>query len=89
MQKDMQKDMKVRHLGRETKTALEIAIVALAPTDLVEKLALMAGMLDALAELPSESAPAVALTPPTLERARRVLADWQKWEQGNLKKASA
>jgi hypothetical protein len=81
--------MDLRHLGREIKTALEIAIVTLAPTDLVESLALAAGLLDALGDLPDDAGPALALGPKATERSRRALADWHKWEQTNLKKASA
>lgn len=85
----MNVEMELRHLGREVKTALEMAIVALAPSDLVDRLALAAGLLDALGDLPGDAAPARALAPKTTERARRALVDWQKWEQHNLKKASA
>lgn len=85
----MNTDMKLRHLAREVKTALEVAIVALAPSELVERLALASGLLDALNELPVDSAPVVALTPKATERATNSLADWRKWEQNSLKKASA
>jgi len=69
----------IRHLRRETRTALELAIVALAPTALVDRLATAAGLLEALAQLP-KSAPAAALTPSAVERAHAALAAWQQWE---------
>ena len=67
------------HLRRETRTALELAIVELAPNDLIDRLALVAGLLESLAELPAESAPAIALGPPTADRARVVLKMWRDW----------
>ena len=56
---------------------------------MVERLALAAGLLEALGEIPSDSPPAVALVPKTLQRTQRVLAEWRKWEQANVKRVSA
>ncbi|MDX2094134.1 MAG: hypothetical protein SFX73_40260 [Kofleriaceae bacterium] len=67
------------HLRREARTALELAIVELAPNELIDKLALVTGLLEALAELPAQSDPAMALGPPTAERARAGLAAWREW----------
>jgi hypothetical protein len=67
------------HLRREARTAIELAIVELAPNDLIDRLALVTGLLEALAELPAESAPAIALGPPAAERARDALAQWRRW----------
>ena len=67
------------HLRRESRTALELAIVELAPTDMIERLALVTGLLEALAELPADSAPAIALGPSTSERARIALKLWRDW----------
>ena len=67
------------HLRREARTALELAIVELAPTHLIERLALATGLLEALAELPPDSDPALALGPPTVERTRIALAEWREW----------
>lgn len=67
------------HLRREARTALELAIVELAPNDLIDQLALATGLLEALAELPAESAQAIALGPPTADRARVALAIWRDW----------
>jgi hypothetical protein len=81
--------MEIRHLGREVKTALELAIAALAPSEIVDRLATAAGLLDALAEFPEDTAPALAFVPETVERARRSLAAWQIWQKKHLPKASA
>jgi hypothetical protein len=67
------------HLRREARTALELAIVHLAPNDLIESLALVTGMLEALTELPTDSPPTVALGPPTIERAHEALDRWREW----------
>lgn len=67
------------HLRREARTALELAIVDLGPTDLIERLALVTGLLEALTELPDDSAPAIALGPSTADRTRDALARWRAW----------
>jgi hypothetical protein len=67
------------HLRREARTALELAIVELAPDDMIDRLALVTGLLEALAELPADSAPAIALGPPTADRARVALDLWRDW----------
>ena len=67
------------HLRREARTALELAIVELAPNDLIDRLALVTGLLESLAELPADSAPAIALGPPTADRARVALKMWRDW----------
>jgi hypothetical protein len=74
------------HLRREARTALELAVVALAPSDLVERLAAIAGLLEALIELPANSPPALALVPGLVERARQALDDWQTWHREHLEK---
>ena len=77
--------MDLSHLRRETRTALELAIAALAPTDLIDRLAWAAGLLEALAELPSDSPPVVALMPKLTSRARSTLTRWQEWWQQKSK----
>ncbi|HKP55647.1 MAG TPA: hypothetical protein VJV78_02940 [Polyangiales bacterium] len=81
---DSQLDL--RHLRRESRTALELAVVALAPSDLVDRLAASAGLLEALVELPTDSAPVVAIVPRVATRARSALEDWQKWQHEHLEK---
>ena len=72
------------HLRRETRTALELAVVALAPSELVDRLATVAGLLEALVELPTNSAPVVALVPRVVTLANSALDDWNKWQQQHL-----
>ena len=79
--------MDLRHLRRESRTALELAIVELAPTDLIDRLAVVAGLLEALAELPADSAPSIALGPGTVDRARVALEAWHAWADRRQKLA--
>lgn len=72
------------HLRRDARTALELAVVALAPWELVQRLASAAGLLEALSELPTDSAPVVALVPKVLTRAEKALKDWQDWRTQHL-----
>ena len=65
------------HLRRDSRTALELAIIELAPSNLIDGLATVTGLLEALAELPPDSAPAMALGPATADRARVALKQWQ------------
>jgi len=69
------------HLRREVRTALELAIVALAPEDLVERLAAGAGLLETIAELPLDAAPISALAPRTIKRVREALDAWRRWQR--------
>ena len=74
------------HLRRESRTALELAVVALAPAELVDRLAISAGLLEALAELPTDSAPVMTLVPKLATRTRSALDEWQKWQREHLEK---
>ncbi|HEX9296597.1 MAG TPA: hypothetical protein VF881_12205 [Polyangiaceae bacterium] len=74
----------VSHLRREARTGLELAIVALAPWDLVERLAMAAGLLEAMGELPSDAPPVRTLVPKVLVRARGAIEEWQEWHRKNL-----
>jgi hypothetical protein len=76
----------LRHLRRDVRTALELAVVALAPGELVDRLAASAGLLEALVDLPTDSAPVIALVPKVVTRTRRALEDWQKWHDEHLEK---
>jgi hypothetical protein len=67
------------HLRRETRTALELAVVSLAPTSLIDQLASAAGLLEALVELPPDSAPVVALVPRVVKRSQAALEKWRRW----------
>jgi hypothetical protein len=76
--------MDLSHLRREARTALELAVVTLAPSALVDRLATAAGLLEALVELPVDSAPVVAIVPRVVTSARSALEDWQKWHDDHL-----
>lgn len=78
--------MDLSHLRRESRTALELAVVTMAPSDLVDRLAAAAGLLEALVELPTDSAPVVAIVPRVATRARSALDDWQRWHHEHLEK---
>src|SRR5207237_460020 len=51
--------MRLRHLARELSTALELALVRMAPNPLIEELASASGLVTALQELPLDSAPLI------------------------------
>jgi hypothetical protein len=72
-------DLDLSHLRRETRTALELAVVTLAPGALTDRLAAAAGLLEALVELPPDSPPVIALVPRVVKRSRAALEKWQKW----------
>ena len=78
--------MDLSHLRRESRTALELAVVAMAPSDLVNRLATSAGLLEALVELPTDCAPVITLVPSLVGRTRSALDDWQKWHHEYLEK---
>lgn len=78
--------MDLSHLRRESRTALELAVVAMAPSELVDRLAMSAGLLEALVELPRNSAPVIALVPKLVTRTRGALEDWQNWHHEHLEK---
>jgi hypothetical protein len=77
----MDSQLELSHVRREVKTALELAIVALAPPDLLDELGAIAGLLDAINELPLDSPPARTLLPKVFARAKTSLAQWQSWEK--------
>lgn len=72
------------HLRREARTALELAVVALAPSDLVDRLASVTGLLEAIAELPVDSPPVIALLPGLTKRAHSALEQWSVWQAQRL-----
>jgi hypothetical protein len=73
--------MDVRHVRREIRTALELALVSTAPSALIDRLAAVAGLLEVVAELPMDTARIAALVPELISRARSGLADWEGWRQ--------
>lgn len=68
-----------RHLRRQVRTAVELAVAALAPTTLVDQLAAVAGILEALEELPDDAAPVIAMKTSIVARAEAVLDAWAAW----------
>lgn len=77
------------HLRREVRTALELAVVALAPTELIDRLATAAGLLEALTELPTDGAPVAALVPRVFACASGGLDDWQTWRKEHYERRLA
>ena len=79
----------LNHLRRDARTAVELAIVALAPSDIVDGLAVAAGLLEAVAELPTDSPPVTVLVPKIIHRSRAALDSWSKWQGEHLQKLKA
>jgi hypothetical protein len=85
----METQLDLSHLRRETRTALELAVVALAPADLIDRLAAAAGLFESLAGLPADAPPVVALVPKLVKRSRAALDEWDRWQRENLHKGKA
>jgi hypothetical protein len=77
------------HLRRESRTALELAVVAMAPSEMTDRLAAVAGLLEAIVELPPNSPPVLAMVPQLVKRARAALDEWKRWQEVHLAKAKA
>lgn len=71
----------MRHLLRTVKTSLELAIMARAPGDLVNRLARISGLLDAVSELPTDEGPARDMTATLLVDALSAVELWRVWEK--------
>ena len=69
----------LRHLLRAVKTALELAIVARAPVELLDRLARPAGLLDALSQLPLDGPATSAMLPELLIETRSAVDRWEAW----------
>jgi hypothetical protein len=81
----MGKQMQLTHLQREVKTAVELALAQFAPSDLLDQLAVVAGLLDAFTSLDVDDVTAHPLLAPTTERAKVALAAWHRWEASRPK----
>lgn len=79
----------LNHLRRDARTAVELAIVALAPEDIVDGLAVIAGLLEAISELPAESPPVSILVPKLTDRAKTALARWNRWHSEHVAQIKA
>ena len=86
---DRDAQMELRHRGREVKTALELAIVAMCPQELVERLASTVGLLEAVAELPLDNPSVAAWASGLDQRANKALKAWSTWRAKHLAKISA
>jgi hypothetical protein len=75
------KQSELRHLLRNVKTSLELAIVARAPADLLNQLGRVAGLLDAVSQLPTDEGPAQALTAGLIRDGRAIVDTWEKWHR--------
>jgi hypothetical protein len=89
MTKKGETTLDLSHLRRETRTALELAVVAMVSEALLDRLAAAAGLLEALSELPLEGPPAVALVPQAAFRAKAALAEWAEWQRKHPTPAKA
>ncbi|CAN5800308.1 hypothetical protein BH11MYX2_BH11MYX2_21620 [soil metagenome] len=85
----MSKQMELRHLARELKTGLELALAAQAPSDLVDRLAIGAGLLDAITDMALDESTTMPLVARTVERAIAALAEWHRWRTDHPPKATA
>jgi hypothetical protein len=71
----------MRHLLRTVKTSLELAIMARAPSDLVNRLARASGLLDAVNQLPTDEGPAGEMIAAVLADALSAVELWRVWEK--------
>jgi hypothetical protein len=81
------KRTEVRHVLRRVKTALELAIVARAPTELLNRLGRVSGLLDAVTELPVAEGPAQAMTAGLIAEGVAAIAAWETWQEGRTPSA--
>jgi len=81
--------MQLVHLRREVKTALELAIVAPAPASLVDGLALAAGLLEAVSELPADAPSVGAIANGAAGRAKKAVDQWRRWYDEHGPKGAA
>ena len=72
------------HLRREVRTALELAIVALAPPAILEPLATAAGLLEAIEELAADTGPVAEFAESAEKRAMAALDRWSAWRPNRI-----
>lgn len=75
------KSTEIRHLLRTVNTALELAVVARAPRELLNRLARPAGLLQAVSQLPVDDPQTQALLPDLLTEARSAVDRWEAWQK--------
>jgi hypothetical protein len=76
------KQSEVRHLLRTVKTSLELAIVARAPTELLNRLGRVSGLLDAVSQLPIDEGPGQAMIAGLIADGLSAVGAWHKWQHG-------
>ena len=77
------KQTEIRHLLRTVKTSLELAIFARAPTDLLNRLGRVAGLLEAVSQLPVDEGQAQALTGGLIADGVAAVDAWNKWQRSH------
>jgi hypothetical protein len=76
------KQSEMRHLLRTVKTSLELAIVARAPVDLLNRLGRVSGLLDAVSQLPIDDGPAQTMTAGLIADGLAAVDAWKTWQHG-------
>jgi hypothetical protein len=79
----LDKQSEIRHLLRTVKTSLELAIIARAPMELLNRLGRISGLLDAVSQLPTEEGPAQALMPSLKSDGVAAVDAWEKWQRAH------
>jgi hypothetical protein len=79
----LDKQSEIRHLLRTVKTSLELAIMARAPMELLNRLGRVSGLLDALSQLPTEEGPAEALMPSLKAEGVSAVDAWERWQRAH------
>jgi len=79
----LDKQMEIRHVLRNVKTSLELAIVARAPSELLNRLGRVAGLLDAVSQLPIDEGPAQALISGLIADGLASVDAWEKWHRSH------
>jgi hypothetical protein len=77
----MRSTMQLRHLAREVSSAMELALVRMAPNPLIEELAAVAGLLGALQELPLDTESLRVWASQAVARATLSMERWRAWEE--------
>lgn len=81
---EVERSGELGQLRQQVRTALDLAVVALAPTNLIDRLALAVGLLESLGELPSDSPPVIAMLPRAVGEAKISLDEWNEWHREHL-----
>jgi hypothetical protein len=77
-------ELELVHVRRDVRTSLELGLAAGAPSGIIEPLAAVAGLLEALEELQHRAPTVAAMRPELLQRARSALAVWNAWNVQGL-----